>query len=45
VAVQRVDRAEDAAETVDAAASLAYGASQAVAVLLSQRLIGRKVWK
>jgi sulfopyruvate decarboxylase alpha subunit len=45
VAVQRVDRAEDAAETVEAAAALAYGASQAVAVLLSQRLIGRKVWK
>jgi sulfopyruvate decarboxylase TPP-binding subunit len=45
VVVQRVDRAEDAAETVDAAAALAYGASQAVAVLLSQRLIGRKVWK
>lgn len=45
VAVQRVDRAEDAAETVDAAAALAYGAGSAVAVLFSQRLIGRKVWK
>ena len=28
-----------------ACAALAYGAGQAVAVLLSQRLIGRKVWK
>jgi sulfopyruvate decarboxylase alpha subunit len=45
VAVRRVDRAEDAAETVEAAAALAYGASQAVAVLLAQRLVGRKVWK
>jgi sulfopyruvate decarboxylase alpha subunit len=45
VAVQRVDRPEDAAETVEAAAALAYGGGQAVAVLFSQRLIGRKVWK
>jgi hypothetical protein len=29
---------------VNAALDLAYGAEQAVAVLLAQRLIGRKVW-
>lgn len=45
VAVQRVERAEEAAETVEAAAELAFGSGQAVAVLFAQRLIGRKVWK
>ena len=40
-------RVEDPAavpEVVAAALDLAYGAEQAVAVLLAQRLIGRKVW-
>lgn len=44
VATMRVDRPEDAAETVAAAAALAFDSDQAVAVLLSQRLIGRKKW-
>jgi sulfopyruvate decarboxylase alpha subunit len=42
--VYRVDRAEDVAETVAAAADFAFGGDLSVAVLLSQRLIGRKVW-
>jgi sulfopyruvate decarboxylase alpha subunit len=41
----RVERPEDAGEVVEAAAEMAFGADQAVAVLLGQRLIGRKVWK
>jgi sulfopyruvate decarboxylase alpha subunit len=41
----RLQRAEDAGEVVSAAADLAFGAEQAVAVLIGQRLIGRKVWK
>ena len=44
VQVLRVDRADDVAETVAGALDLAYGSSQAVAVLLSQRMIGRKQW-
>ena len=44
VHVRRVDRAEDAAETVAAAASLAFDSAVPVAVLLSQRLIGAKVF-
>jgi len=44
VQVRRVERAEEVAESVAAAAELAFGAEQAVAVLLGQRLIGRKVW-
>ena len=42
--VYRVDRAEDVAETVAAAVDFAFGGDLSVAVLLSQRLIGRKVW-
>jgi sulfopyruvate decarboxylase alpha subunit len=41
----RVERAEEAGEAVAAAAEMAYGADQAVAVLFAQRLIGRKVWR
>lgn len=41
----RVERPEDVGEVVTAAADMAFGAEQAVAVLLGQRLIGRKVWK
>src|SRR6266536_1906159 len=44
VHVYRVDAPDDAAETVEAAADLAFGSDLAVAVLLSQRLIGRKQW-
>jgi sulfopyruvate decarboxylase alpha subunit len=39
-----VSSPEAVTETVAAAIDLAYGADQAVAVLLSQRLIGRKRW-
>jgi sulfopyruvate decarboxylase alpha subunit len=42
VIVQRCDRSEDVAPTVDAALALAFDSEVAVAVLLSQRLIGRK---
>ncbi len=44
VTTMRVDRPEEVAETVSAAAALAFEADQPVAVLLSQRLIGRKKW-
>jgi sulfopyruvate decarboxylase alpha subunit len=40
----RVDRPEDVAETISAAAALAFDSDVAVAVLLSQRMIGRKTW-
>ena len=44
VQVHRVDTAEEAAPTVAAAAAMAFDGDQAVAVLLSQRLLGRKTW-
>ncbi|MDE2007237.1 MAG: phosphonopyruvate decarboxylase [Rhodospirillales bacterium] len=44
VHVRRVDHAEEAAETVVAAAQLAFDSAVPVAVLLSQRLIGTKVF-
>ena len=44
VRVIRVDVAEEVADTVSAAAALAFDGDQAVAVLLSQRLLGRKRW-
>jgi sulfopyruvate decarboxylase alpha subunit len=44
VTVFRVTHADDVAQTVEAAAELAFNSEQAVAVLLSQRLIGRKTW-
>lgn len=44
VLVYRADDADDVAETAQAAADLAFGGDLAVAVLLSQKLIGRKVW-
>lgn len=40
----RVDKAEDMVETVEAAAALAYEADQQVAVLIGQRLLGKKKW-
>jgi sulfopyruvate decarboxylase alpha subunit len=44
VRVLRVERAEEAAETVAAAATLAFDGDLAVAVLLAQRMLGRKRW-
>ena len=45
VRVMRADRPEDVAETVAAGFDAAFRAGEAVAVLLSQRLIGRKKWE
>ena len=42
--VYRADHAEEVADTAQAAADLAFGGDLAVAVLLSQKMIGRKVW-
>ena len=44
VATLRVDAAAEAASTVEAAAAAAFDGDQAVAVLLSQRMLGRKQW-
>lgn len=44
VTVLRLEKAEDAEEVVSAAAALAYEADQQVAVLISQRMLGRKKW-
>ncbi|MGE0211956.1 MAG: phosphonopyruvate decarboxylase [Parvibaculaceae bacterium] len=44
VRVMRADTAEDLVETVEAAAALAYEADQQVAVLMGQRLLGKKKW-
>ena len=44
VHVRRADRPDEAAETVAAAAALAFGSMVPVAVLFSQRLIGIKVF-
>ena len=44
VTVLRLDRPEEAAEVVSAAAAMAYEADQQVAVLVSQRMLGRKQW-
>ncbi len=44
VLVYRVEHTEAAAETVAAAIDIAYNSDLAVAVLLSQRLIGAKRW-
>jgi len=40
----RTDNAEEVAETVGAAAALAYAADQQIAVLMSQRMLGKKIW-
>lgn len=42
--VHRVDYADDVAPTIDAAVRMAFDSDQQVAVLLSQKLIGRKNW-
>lgn len=44
VIVNRVDDAARVAETVNAAAKLVFDASQVVAVVISQRIIGFKNW-
>jgi sulfopyruvate decarboxylase alpha subunit len=44
VTVFRLERPEDAEEIASAAASLAFDSDQQIAVLISQRLIGRKKW-
>jgi sulfopyruvate decarboxylase alpha subunit len=44
VIVYRVENAEDVASTVEAAAKFAFESEQSVAVLLAQKLIGRKKW-
>jgi sulfopyruvate decarboxylase alpha subunit len=44
VLVYRVERGEEAGETVAAALDIAFNGGPATAVLLSQRLIGAKVW-
>jgi sulfopyruvate decarboxylase alpha subunit len=44
VRVMRADEPDDLIETVDAAAALAFEADGQVAVLLGQRLLGRKKW-
>jgi sulfopyruvate decarboxylase alpha subunit len=40
----RADTPADLIETVEAAAALAFGSEQQVAVILSQRLLGKKTW-
>jgi sulfopyruvate decarboxylase alpha subunit len=40
----RADTADELIETVAAAAALVYEADQQIAVLISQRLLGKKVW-
>jgi sulfopyruvate decarboxylase alpha subunit len=42
--VMRVDRPEEVADTVQAALDSAFQSGEPMAVLLSQRLIGRKKW-
>ena len=42
--VLRLERSEDAEEVISAAASLAFESDQQVAVLISQRMLGRKKW-
>ena len=44
VTVLRVVGAADAAPAVVAAAAAAFDGDQAVAVLLSQRMLGRRLW-
>jgi sulfopyruvate decarboxylase alpha subunit len=45
VRTERVTASEDAAEVVSAAAAMAFDGDQAIAVLLSQRMLGRKRWE
>ncbi|WP_055558104.1 phosphonopyruvate decarboxylase [Streptomyces sp. NBRC 110028] len=45
ITVLRADAPEDVGETVEAALESAFGAGERVAVLLGQKLIGRKKWE
>src|ERR1700693_2287818 len=45
VVVHRIDHAADAAETVQAAARIAFNSDRAAAVLIAPRVIGTKVFK
>jgi hypothetical protein len=40
----RADTADDLVETVQAGAALAYEADQQIAILIGQRLLGKKKW-
>lgn len=42
--VMRAETSDDLVETVESAASLAYECDQQIAVLIGQRLIGKKKW-
>jgi sulfopyruvate decarboxylase TPP-binding subunit len=42
--VFRLEKPEDAAEMISNAAALAFSGEQQIAVLISQRMIGRKKW-
>jgi sulfopyruvate decarboxylase alpha subunit len=42
--VYRIEKAEDVDDVVPAACDISFDSSQSVAVILSQRLIGRKRW-
>jgi sulfopyruvate decarboxylase alpha subunit len=42
--VLRLERPEDAEEVVSAACSLAFDGDQQIAILISQRMLGRKKW-
>lgn len=44
VRVIRVDRLEDLADAMSSALTMAFDSNQAIAVLLSQKLLGRKSW-
>ena len=44
VRVMRADAADDVADVVESAAALAFEADQQVAVLIGQRLLGKKKW-
>jgi sulfopyruvate decarboxylase TPP-binding subunit len=44
VTVFRLARPEDAEEVISAACSLAFESDQQIAVLISQRMLGRKKW-
>jgi sulfopyruvate decarboxylase alpha subunit len=44
VRTMRAETAEDVVDTVEAAAAFAYDADQQVAVLISQRVLGKKRW-
>ncbi|MBR1191110.1 thiamine pyrophosphate-binding protein [Bradyrhizobium sp. AUGA SZCCT0160] len=44
ITVFRLERPEDAEEVISAACSLAFESDQQIAVLISQRMLGRKKW-